>query len=230
MAVADDLRPPIPVTCAARPVIGGLAAPYINAHLADGGVDFRTPHTARYEKCLSKDLCQTCAGPLGSRAVFFGGPNQLRGRHFDEPALCPPCANYASRACPMVAGRVPVYATAPKVSDGKRGKTCFEPGCDCGGWVHTDAGAQEHGGEPAHAWYAVWMPRGGWQVSGQFVACNCGQEGCDGRRFVLNGALLTTPPLKVVLISSPGEGRVWRTLTAADVAGLMPAPAESSAS
>jgi hypothetical protein len=69
------------------------------------------------------------------------------------------------------------------------------------------------------------MQRGAWQVSGQFVACECGGQGCDGKRFVLNGALLTAPPLKVMLVSSPGEGRVWRTLSAAEVAELMPEPA-----
>ena len=225
--MADDIRPPIPLSCAHRPVAGGLVAPFVNARLADGGVDFRTPHTARYEECLRFGLCQTCGGPLGPRPVFFGGPNQLRSRHFDEPPLCPPCADYASRACPMVAGRTERYATAQRVSDGKRGRVCaLEEGCDCAGWVKTNPDAQDHGGDPAHAWYALYVRAGAWRVAGSYITCNCGDKACRSKRFALNGALLTSPPLKVVLVSAPGEGRTWRTLTAAEVAVLMPEPAE----
>jgi hypothetical protein len=221
----DDIRPPIPLSCARRPVVGGLPAPFVNARLADGGVDFRTPHTARYEECLRRGLCQTCGGPLGPRAVIFGGPNQLRSRQFDEPPLCPPCAVYASRACPMVAGRAERYAASPPVSDGKRGHACaLESGCDCGGWVPTDPSDRDRGGEPAHAFYALYTRTGAWQLTGSYIACNCGDKACKSKRFALNGTLLTAPPRKVVLVSAPGEGRTWRTLSAGEVAALMPEP------
>lgn len=221
----DDIRPPIPVSCAHRPTVGGLVAPFVNLRLADGGVDFRSPHTAAYEKCWREGLCQTCGHRLGSLAVLFGGPNQLRKRHFDEPPLCTPCAVYASRACPMVAGRQERYASHPRVSAGKRGEKCPIPGCGCGGVIPADPSRPDHGGDPAHAWYALYVRPGTWQLTGSNVRTPCSDGGCDQLhdRLLLNGAFLQVPPLKVVLASAPGEGRTWRTLSPAEVAALMPA-------
>ena len=102
--------PAIPGSCAHRPTVGGVVAPFVNIRLADGGVDFRSPDTKRYTMCWTNNLCQTCGDPLGLTAVLFGGPRQLASLRFDEPPLCPPCAVYASQACPMVAGRQARYA------------------------------------------------------------------------------------------------------------------------
>lgn len=224
--MADDIRPPIPVSCAHRPIVGGLVAPFVNMRLADGGVDFRSPHTAAYEKCWRQGLCQTCGNRLGIRAVVFGGPNQLRRRHFDEPPLCPPCAVYASRACPMVAGRQERYASHPRISEGKRGERCAKPGCECGGVFPSDPSQPDHGGDPAHAWYACYIRPGAWQLTGSNVPTYCSDGGCSKPhdRLLINGAFLQVPPLKVVLVSAPGEGRIWRTLSPAEVAALMPEP------
>lgn len=224
-ASSEDIRPAVPLSCAHRPTVGGLVAPFVNLRLADGGVDFRTPHTAAYEKCWQEDRCQTCGGKLPVRlCVIFGGPNQLRKRHFDEPPLCTPCALYASRACPMVAGRQERYASHPRVSEGKRGEKCTRPGCGCGGVRPSDPSLPDHGGDPAHAWYACYIRTGAWQLTGRNVPTYCSDGGCDRPhdRLLLNGARLTAPPLKVVLVSAPGEGRTWRTLAPAEVAALMP--------
>ena len=134
-----DVRPPIPASCADRPVIGGLVAPFVNLRLADGGVDFRSPHTAKYEQCWKRGLCQTCGQPTGSPAVVFGGPNQMRSGHFDEPPLCAPCALYASRACPMVSGRLERYAVQDRVSAGQRGDMSapMSPAIVAGGRLRT---------------------------------------------------------------------------------------------
>lgn len=96
-----SVKPGIPASCAERPTIGGLVIPVVNARLADGGVDFRSPHNATFERCWKQGLCQVCGGKVARPAVLFGGPNQLRSGRFDEPPLCAPCAVYASRACPM---------------------------------------------------------------------------------------------------------------------------------
>lgn len=225
MTAIEDIRPPVPVTCAHRPLIGGLVAPYVNATLADGGVDFRSPHNARYEECWKHSKCQTCGGYLGAKSVLFGGPNQLRDRHFGEPPLCLPCAAYASRACPMVAGRMERYAIHATVSEGKRGHVCPD-GCGCPGWQPTDPSVPRHAGDPAHPWYAVYVPTGSWQLTGKQVTGPCNDRKCrqEHVRLVLNGAILLARPLTVRLVSAPGQGRVWRTLTGAEVANLMPEP------
>lgn len=222
--MADDVRPPIPMSCAHRPTVGGLVAPFVNMRLADGGVDFRSPHNTVYERCWRERLCQTCGHRLPRTSVIFGGPNQLRKRHFDEPPLCAPCAVYASSACPMVAGRQERYASHPRISEGKRGEKCSRPGCECGGVIPSDPEAARQGGDPAHPWYACYLRTGAWQLTGRNVACNCGERSCREKRLLLNGAQLLAMPLKVVLASAPGEGRTWRALAAAEVAELMPEP------
>lgn len=207
-----DPVPPIPASCAQRPTIGGLAIPYINLRLADGGVDFRSPHHTKVAQCWQEALCQTCGEPTGHPAVVFGGPNQLRTAQFDEPPLCVACAIYASRACPMVAGRQTHYADRARLSETHRGATCPDPGCHCGGWTPTDPDVGDHSGDPAHPWYAVYIPPGGYAILAYHKTVRCSDRGCEHQRLIVNGAQLTTTPLKIVLVSVPGEGRVWRTL------------------
>lgn len=170
--------PAIPASSANRPTVGGLVAPFINITLADGGVDFRSPHQGRYERCWKECLCQTCGNPLGELAVFFGGPRQVRNRRFDEPPLCPPCAVYASRACPMVAGRQAHYADRERLSEGKRGHVCPDAGCACGGFIDSDPNAYDASGEPAHDWYAVYVRVGGWAITVHDVQVPCSDRGC----------------------------------------------------
>jgi len=217
-----DVRPPIPASCAHRPVVGGLVAPFVNLRLADGGVDFRTPHHATYAKCWTEGLCQTCGQPLTHTAVLFGGPNQFRDLHFDEPPLCAPCAVYASKACPMVAGRQERYADRERVAEGKRGHVCPDEGCGCGGFLPTDPSAPDHGGDPAHPWYAAYVRPGAWQLTGKKIITVCTDKGCEHERVIINGAHLAmgSPSLKIVLVSEPGTGRVWRTLSSDEAAAL----------
>jgi hypothetical protein len=217
--MTEDLRPPIPASCAGRPVVGGLVAPYVNLRLADGGVDFRSPHHAKYEECWTRELCQTCGQQLTHPAVLFGGPNQLRTLHFDEPPLCPPCAVYASRACPMIAGRRERYADRPRVSEGARGHVCSDAGCECGGWTPTDPANPDSGGDPAHPWYACYVRPGAWQLTGKQIVARCTDLGCEHERLIVNGAILNAVPLKILLIAEPGTGRIWRKLAAAEAAG-----------
>ena len=208
------ITPPIPASCAARPTVGGLVAPFVNIRLADGGVDFRSPHQTTYERCWREDLCQTCGNPIGALAVFFGGPNQLRAGRYDEPPLCPPCAVYASQACPMVAGRMSHYADRERLSEGRRGHVCPDGGCECGGFRASDPDSRDASGEPAHDWFAVYVRAGGWQLTGNEVEVPCSDRGCSHKRVLVNGCQLVADPLKVVLVSTQQRGRVWERVPA----------------
>lgn len=217
---ATETRPPIPVSLATRPVKGGLACPWVNVALADGGVDFRTAHQARFGQCWRDCRCQSCGMPTGSPAVLFGGPLQITTGRFTEPPLCPPCALYASKACPMVAGRMTAYADRPRVSEGPRGQQCSLPGCDCGGWRSADPEHMaDHGGQHAHAYYAAWIRSGDYAVTVYPTVTKC-PEGCEHERVLVNGGQLLTLPIKVFLVSEPGTGRVWRRLSDAEAAEL----------
>lgn len=210
--------PSIPASCLDRPTVGGLVAPYVNLVLADGGVDFRSPHQGRYERVWRGNLCQVCARPLTPTAVLFGGPNQLCTRRFDEPPLCTPCAVYASQACPMVAGRMPRYADRERLSEGRRGHVCPDAGCSCGGFTASDPGARDASGEPAHDWFAVYVRAGAWDLTANVVTVPCSDRGCLHDRTLINGCRLTEEPRKVVLVSTQTEGRVWRRLDVDELA------------
>jgi hypothetical protein len=209
-----DTRPPIPASLAHRPVRGGLPQPWANVQLADGGVDFRSPHHTRYAEAWKSCLCQSCGHPTGDPAVLICGPRQILHRRFDEPPLCPPCALYVSKACPMVNGHTEVYPDRPRISEGHRGEKCTDPGCDCGGWQVTDPEhSADQGGQPNLPWYACWIHPCDYTVTAHKIVTRCSDKGCEHERLIVNGCLLNVPPLKVYLVSEPGAGRIWRRLT-----------------
>jgi hypothetical protein len=191
--------------------------PWVNVTLADGGADFRSTHRARYEKSWTDCVCQSCGSPARPYAVLVCGPRQILTHRFDEPPVCPPCALYASRACPMVGGRVEVYPDRPRVSEGKRGHVCPDPSCGCAGWADIDPEhSADQGGQPALPWYACWITPGAYQVTGHKARLRCSDLGCEHERVMVNGAILTAEPLKILLVSEPGNGRAWCNLTDAE--------------
>ena len=192
------IRPPIPVTCAARPTVGGVVVPWANVHLADGGVDFRSQQESRVQRCWIERRCQVCGTRIPRPpAVLFGGPRQVAALQFDEPPLHPECAVYVSRACPMVAGRMDRYADRDVVTRGHRGSTCPDAECGCGGWVPTPGVAPEQGGDPAHDWFAVY-------VSGYALGVTE-----DRPDRVHSGVVEPAQVLVVRHVSTPGGGRKW---------------------
>lgn len=212
--MADDMRPPIPASLAARPVRGGLAQPWVNAELADGGSDFRSTHRTRFEQSWRLCRCQSCGNPTGPRAVLVCGPRQILNGRYDEPPTCPPCAQYASRACPMVAGRTVTYPDRPRIIEGHRGEKCTDPDCGCAGWLDIDPEhSADMGGQPVLPWYAAWVVPHAWQLTGHMTMVRCSDLGCEHERLMINGAQLLADPLKVILIAEPGSGRIWRKLT-----------------
>jgi hypothetical protein len=193
--------------------------PFINAELAGGGVDFRSPHQARYADAWKKHLCQSCGNPAGDPAILVCGPRQILTGRYDEPPVCAPCAQYVSRACPMVSGRTVVYPSRPRLTEGHRGGKCFDPGCECGGWRVSDPEhSADQGGQPVLPWYACWVHPGDLQVTAHWASVPCSDKGCEHDRLIINGAMLLTAPLKIFLVSEPGTGRIWRKLTPAEAA------------
>ncbi len=218
---ATETRPPIPASLKDRPVVGGLAMPFANVQLADGGVDFRSPHHARYAQCWRECRCQSCGRPTGDPAVLVCGPRQILSLRFDEPPLCPPCALYVTKACPFVSGRTVTYPDRPRVSEGHRGEKCATEGCDCGGWVTTDPEhSADQGGQPNLPWYACWIHPDDYMVTAHMIVTKCSDRGCEHERLIVNGGQLVmgTRPLKIYLASEPGAGRIWRRLTDTEAA------------
>lgn len=173
--------------------------PWANVQLADGGVDFRSQHETKVQRCWRECLCQLCGIRVDRPPiVLFGGPRQVAALQFDEPPLHPECAVYASQACPMIAGRIDRYADRDAVSSGHRGTVCPDPECGCDGWVPTPGLTPAKGGDPAHDWYAVY-------VNGYSLGV---MEERPDRVHV--GVVAPEQVLAVRHVSSPGAGRIWK--------------------
>lgn len=213
------MRPPIPASCAHRPTTGGLVIPVVNLQLADGGADFRARHQTTLGACWRQRLCQVCGNRVGALAILLGGPRNLRSGWYDEAPICPPCAQYTTKACPMIAGRQARVTDRAPVSDGPRGRTCPDVGCDCGGFISHDTGDGQ--GAPAHPWYAVFVDPAGYVVTVRQEKIHCSDRVCDELhpRTVVTGGQLTAPPLKAYLVSEPGTGRIWERVNLAAITG-----------
>jgi hypothetical protein len=134
--------PAVPVHLQHRPTSGGLVVPAITPRTTRGRYLFGTFTDLAQYRLLSQYRCQICARPLPRTAVLFARPCDLLLRCTPEPATCPPCAAYSSRACPMISGQLRQYRASrhPALA---------------GVPVPDDELARR--GAPAERWYAVWV-------------------------------------------------------------------------
>lgn len=115
----------------------------------------RRPPTAPAFPMLRQGASRWLAGP-GFRELC-GSPSAMcvsvpATACSTEPPLCPPCAAYAQRACPMVSGHMARYqrSVSPFVS-----RRCGDPACWCSLWAPPNESSARLGA-PAEQWYALW--------------------------------------------------------------------------
>lgn len=182
---------PIPARLEARPRQGGLVVPWISVQLADGTYDFGNVHNTRASLCFTQSRCQLDGERItGVPMVFFVSEPNLDGMTTQEPPVHPECAAYSRRACPMVAGSMKRYRRTPSRSHGPAGSKCFEPGCDCEGWVRTPGQGDTNAGLPAERWFMVWCRDFGITVPDE-----------QTRRLVAAGAIPTGVSLGAKILS-----------------------------
>ncbi|GIF69347.1 hypothetical protein Ais01nite_73820 [Asanoa ishikariensis] len=134
-------QPDIPVHLAGRQRQGGLVVPWITP--AVGGVHlFGTVIASAQRACLHGRLCQVCGQRLPGRSVLFARAADLRNRCTVEPATCPACAAYSTRACPMLSRRRDHYRAS-----GHPALAGLPPSDD----------ARLRQAAPAEPWFAVWV-------------------------------------------------------------------------
>ncbi|MEH1166423.1 hypothetical protein V6V47_13645 [Micromonospora sp. CPCC 205539] len=137
------VTPDIPVHLVDRPRAGGLVVPWITPATAGGGLYlFGTIDGLSQYRCVTRRLCQVCGRRLGERAVLFARESDLLHQCAAEPAVCPPCAAYSRRACPMLAGRRHQYRAGNHPALAGTPMTASQ--------VLRQAA-------PAEPWYAVWI-------------------------------------------------------------------------
>ncbi|MET8149118.1 hypothetical protein ACIBSW_39690 [Actinoplanes sp. NPDC049668] len=135
-------RPDIPVHLRQRPTSSGLVVPVPTPRTADGQYLFGLIERGQQQRLLHGRLCQICGQPLDGRLILFARPADLQLCGTSEPALCPPCAAYSSRACPMLSGRLAEYRRRPR--------TAFAG-------ISADTGGHLRAGTHADPWFAVWV-------------------------------------------------------------------------
>ncbi|MFI9410127.1 hypothetical protein [Nocardia gamkensis] len=150
-------RPPIPARLAHAPLAQGLVVPHITlAHRDRTRPVWGKLDQHRLRETLSRKLCQICGQPLEDRVVLYIRPaDHLRGIA-PEPGVHPECGHYSRQACPMLAGRQTRYNPHPP----EKFTPCEDPDCPCLRWQANERDPREapREGQPADAWYEVWIP------------------------------------------------------------------------
>jgi hypothetical protein len=139
-----DAVPLIPLWLARRPVVAGLAVPWITARGLDGRYLFGALDPLRQQQAILDHRCQVCGRPLEHRSILLMRLDDLPRKRTSEPALDPVCAAYTAAACPMIAGQMRRYRSTPPA---------------LGHGVTAQVSHPARFGAPAEPWFAVWLDR-----------------------------------------------------------------------
>jgi len=144
--------PPIPVHLTQFPTAGGLVIPFITLQHRNGRAALGLVDAKRMELCLRERRCSVCGSVIVGRMVFLMRQIDLHRKCSNEPALCPPCAAYTQKACPMIAGHMAHYQRSLSSFPTR---ICGDPSCECALWAPPDASSPRLGTQ-ADQWYALW--------------------------------------------------------------------------
>ena len=189
--------PAIPVRLSQRPVIGGLAVPWVVAHHADGTPVLGFIDGSRQAACLARGWCQACGQPLGSPLILMVRSRDVVAGSAVEPALHPECAAYSAYACPMLAGMMARYRATPRPA---RQERCGDASCACRAWVRP-GDRDLRAGRPREPFAAVWISQSEYRVT-------------DGPAAVAPGLALRGVRVLKVRPVPPGPAEAWSLLAA----------------
>jgi hypothetical protein len=151
MPDAQFSLPPIPVYISHYPAVSGMVIPFTVLRHRNGDAALGLTDYERVSHCLRERRCGVCGRVMHGRMVFLMRQSDLRRKCSNEPGMCPPCAAYTQRACPMIAGRMDHYRKSQPQFLSRR---CDDPLCLCWSWVPQSEPARY--GAPADHWYALW--------------------------------------------------------------------------
>jgi hypothetical protein len=171
MADPDFTPPPIPVHLAGSRTQGGLVVAYVTLRHRNGDAALGLIDHQKVTLCLHGRRCGVCGLPMDERMVFLMRQIDLDRKRSSEPGMCPPCAAYTQRACPMISGAM---------KHGRKSlpqfvwRECGDPLCLCWSWI--PPGEPGRYGAPADRWFAVWL------ASYMFVHDEAGSPAADFSR------------------------------------------------
>lgn len=150
--------PPVPAHLAEMPTAGGLVVPFTTPRHRSGLPALGYTDLLLTELCLSECRCGVCGKHMDGRMVFLMRPVDLARKLSNDPGLCPPCAAYTQRACPMVSGQMDHYRKSIHPAAFRR---CGDELCPCRHWPEDREtrlleGSSARIGAPADEWYALW--------------------------------------------------------------------------
>lgn len=146
-------QPPIPIRAVGRPTVGDLVIPIITPCHTSGVPAFGRVIESVRDAAVRGCVCQLCGQPHGDRIVVFARPMDLHRGSVTDPGLHPECAAYATRACPMLAGRRDKHRAA--ITNPHR---CGDPACVCRFWVSVNPDqAAARASAPADVYLQVWI-------------------------------------------------------------------------
>jgi len=148
---ASDSVPDVPIHLAGFPTVGGLVVPFVALRHNNGQAALGILNYSLICKCLRERLCGVCGHPLPRLMVFLMRPIDLARGCSSEPGMCPPCAAYTQRACPMLNGQMDHYR---KSYPAFARRECDDPTCLCWAWFSQPSPARY--GAPAEDWHALW--------------------------------------------------------------------------
>jgi hypothetical protein len=160
ISMTRPAAPATPVRLANRPVVGGLAAPWISLHHADGSPVLGVVDAGRQTACLLQRWCQICGLPLLSPLVLLARARDIAAGYVTDPGLHPECATYSVEACPMLSGTMRRYRSVPPPL---RQERCGDSGCACQVWIPA-ADSVHRSGHAAEAFVAIWIRLGDYRL------------------------------------------------------------------
>jgi hypothetical protein len=143
--------PPIPVYLRHCPTMHDMVIPFTTPRHSNGDAALGLTDYTKIAICLRENRCGVCGRRMHDRMVFFMRQRDLRRARSVEPGMCPPCAGYTQRACPMISGRMNHYRQTQSPFVVRR---CDNPACLC--WAWTSNAEPARYGTSAEPWYALW--------------------------------------------------------------------------
>jgi hypothetical protein len=150
---------PIPDPLTQLPTHGGRIIPAITLRHTNGLPVFGEIDYDMVEACFAANLCQLCKEPMLETVILMARPMDFIQGAVGEPGQHALCADYATRACPMLAGQLPCHRERIRSR-----QQCGTSGCWCEHQPPVSGDEIARAGRPPQPWFSVQLPISDYRV------------------------------------------------------------------